>query len=271
MLHTIQNQWLWNHRAAVATVTPGTSNALGSTQQLVSGANCANDVWEIWIAGYDTALTTVAKNLLANLRVDPAGGTSWTNIITDLSFHCAGNFGFQYRFPLHIAAGSSIGMDARTSHTVAGTLSVRIRIFGRPTRPDVARKGQMVTTFGNTPASSTGTVFTPGVSSAKGAYTQLGSAIGKPYFWWQLGVGVNDATQNANESFTDLAIGDATDKEIIIEDYFFSATNAEALNAPFGAAFNCTKEVSSGNVYVRGSTSIGTADSNYNAIAYGVT
>src|SRR5262245_10261809 len=96
-----------------ASVTPGASNAEGSWVQLASAANIANDVYALALMVGNGATSGQSKPHLLDIGEDPAGGTSYTALLSNLA--CGGTEltsvlggGIQFYFPLFIKAGSSV-------------------------------------------------------------------------------------------------------------------------------------------------------------------
>jgi len=255
-------------------VTPGT-NTMGSYAQLIAGASVTNDVWAILININSCAVSAAIRSALVDIGIDEAGGTSYTVkipylLVTSASPYNIGSGGVWYYFPLFIKAGSSIAARAQVNNATVGTLRCWATLFGQPRRPETTRLGQYVHSFGQTTASSSGTVFTCG-TTAEGAWTQLGSATTRPLWWWQIGFDCAEATPNwtAQVIHLDNAAGDATTKKVIIENLVICTTTAEQINnSPLTAG--CTGNVAVGDlVYGRGQSS-GTPDTPLSMMAYGL-
>jgi len=253
-----------------ATVVPGTSNAEGNWTQIASAANIAVTVFGLELGVNTGSGSGVARNMLLDVGIDPAGGTSYTAIISNLVCGASGNTGGGGRifyFPIYIPAGASVAVRVQNSHTVAGALGVIAKFYGSPQRPELARAGSFSETIG-TIINSNGVAFVPGTSAAEGSWTLLGTTS-KELWWWQVGVQVDDATMTGQSLLVDLAYGDASNKVIIIDNFLQSLTATEAINHV--CALNAYKRVPGGsNIYVRGSIDSATADSNYNAVAVGI-
>lgn len=228
MLPKILNAFLWhfsNFTTPSATpgtaVTPGISNAEGAWTQVATGANMAYDTCLMYIAVGGGALTAVAKMHLLDIGVDPAGGTAYTPIISNIS--CgqsqAVTTGWdEFVFPIFVKAGSSVAVRVQGSHTVAGTVRVVADFFGRPTHPDMVPCGTYSETIG-TITGSVGPTIVAG-NNAEGAWTSIGTTA-KDMWSWQLGFQLNNGTITATYYSVDLAYGDATNKEIILEDVLY--------------------------------------------------
>jgi hypothetical protein len=225
VLPKIINSFLWkfsNYTTPSATpgtsVTPGASNAEGSWTQLASGANMAYDSQLMFIAVGGGNTSGAQKDHLLDIGVDPAGGTSYTAVISNIV--CgqtqAVSTGFdEFVFPLLVRAGSSVAARVQGNNSTAGTVRVVATFYGRPTRPDMVPIGQWSETIG-TIASSAGTTVAPG-NAAEGSWVSLGTTT-KPLWHWQMGIQLSNATITAQYATYDLAYGDATNKEFIIED-----------------------------------------------------
>jgi hypothetical protein len=166
-------------------------------------------------------LTAVAKNHLLDIGVDPAGGTSYTAVISNIS--CgqtqAVTTGWdEFVFPFFVKAGSSVAVRVQGSHTTAGTVRVVADFFGRPTNPEMVPCGTYSETIG-TITNSNGPTIVAG-STAEGAWTSIGTTA-KDLWNWTLGYQLNNGTITASYYAVDLAYGDATNKEIILENVAF--------------------------------------------------
>lgn len=248
--------------------TPG-NNTKGSYSQILTALSDATYYMRVCFSS--VGASAVAKNALVDIGIDPAGGSSYSVLVPDLMASCAAAYGtlggVWYEFPIYIPAGATVATRGSVNSGTVGTITTAIQLFGRPSRPDLLRYGTGVVAFGVTAASSSGTAVTPGGAS-EGTYTQIGSATDRRLWWWQVGWGINDSTMTAALLHIDLAIGDATAKQTVIQDQLVITTSAELLtsfnppspiyDAPVGA-----------NVYVRARHS-GTADSSNSAIVYGV-
>lgn len=256
------------------TVTPG-NNVYGAYAQVIAGASVTDSAYEIWININSVGVSGSAKDCLVTIGLDLAGGTSYTDFITDLYASCASFYAsssqavgsVSYTFPVRIPAGASIGAKATVNNATVGTANVQVRLKCKPSAPEVIRVGSVVRTYGSTPASSSGTALTPG-TSAEGAYVSVGTVVAGDRPWaWCLGIGINNATITGNSPFYDLAAGDGTTKRIIIMDMLVSTTTSE------GIGYYCphaTDDVAPGdNIYVR-AFSVGAPVTGHSAIAYGV-
>lgn len=252
-------------------VTPG-NNTYSSYVGLLSATSEDSDWIEININSIATAAT--ATDTLVTIGADPAGGTSYTDIIPHLlcsaaSLYVSGAMmgGITYRFPLRIKSGSTVAVKASQNKASPVTTYVSVRLY-RQSRLDIGpRIGSYIKTFGEVTATSKGTDITPGAAS-EGAWTQLGSAVGADdhLFFWQIGVGLNNATVSNAAGHFDLGIGDGTNYRTPILDARWFANGGEQACAYWDGAY---AEVASGDkIYGRGQLS--TSLSGISMIAYGV-
>jgi hypothetical protein len=254
-------------------VTPGASGAEGSWTQVASAANVAQDVYGMLVRVYLGSTSGAIKNHLMDIGVDPAGGTSYTAVISDIvcgeSGTVAVTLGHRYFFPLFIKAGSSIAVRIQGSAATAGTVRVPVRLYGYRSRPEFMPVGSFSETIG-TIASTQGVAFTPG-NAADGSWVSLGTTA-KPLWWWQLAYQMNNGVITAEYTYIDLAWGDASNKHIITRQVHGGLTT-ESLGDLQGAnlcMFEAYQPVPAGaTLYVRGRAD-SAPDTGYNAVAIGI-
>lgn len=256
-------------------VTPG-NNSKGSWAQVFSAASVVNEVWGVWINILGGQVTTAARDIIVDIGIDPAGGTSYSVHIPDLigscaSFHSSGinavGGGHSYFFPLFIPAGSSIAARASVNNATVGTVRVWMKIYGKPTYPELTKRGSVCAAFGIVSASSRGTAVTPGGAS-DGAWVSLGTTS-REYWFWQVGMGVNDSTMSSLHMHGDLSYGDGSTKIMVVEDAMWITDSVEGM-ANVILPFEGMRQVPNGSeLFVRAQCS-GTADAAYAMAAWGV-
>jgi hypothetical protein len=238
-------------------VTPG-SGSEGSYVQLASGANLAQDCYGIrlWISTGNT--TATIRDLLVDIHLDPAGGTSYAatggidNIFAPQSASAV-NSGRWFYFPLFIKAGTSVGVRGQANNT--STFRYAAWFFGRPTYPENIAVGQYAETIGV--SGNGGTPFTCGSSAAWGSWTSLGTTT-RPCWYWQLAWGHNVGTTTSQMYFAELGYGDGSNMVTIIPCMpMFNPGTAEQSSNPLLAGY--WEVPAGGTMYVRGSAS-GTAE-----------
>jgi len=253
----------------------GTANTKTAWFEIVTASECAYDVYGVLVNLNGMSSAAVAQDCLVDIGIDPAGGTSYTVLLPNLLASCcpAYNVGFGghwYYFPIFIPAGSSIG--ARSQGNVAGfpgssdTPFAFVTLFGKPRDLSLVKFGTYCLDLGTNTAASNGTSITSGGAS-EGSWTTIATSISKPGFWWQIGFGVNDSTMSAVQYHCDLAIGDGSNKQIVIQDRIVQSTTSEQLSTML-VSRGCGYEISGGqNAYLRYQCS-GTADSSLSGIVY---
>ena len=200
------------------TVTPGT-NAMGAWAQLLAGGSITADIWDVQIVVNSRA--TSAVDHLVDIGIDPAGGSSYSVLISQLATGPASPLivdwlagGVCFRFPLRIPAGASVAARC-SAKTGVSPIGVSCTLRGRPSRPEICWAGSFVTTFGATLASSNGTIITPG-TTAEGAWTQIGTAATRPHRYVEFGYGIDDPALAAARIDVDISVGSATSSRIVI-------------------------------------------------------
>lgn len=250
-------------------VTPA-QNAFGSWAQLLTGANVSQNVRGVLVTFTGTNASTLAKDCVVDIGVDPAGGTSYTTLLPSLlASNCPGvasEPGTSYYFPIAIAAGSSIAARASVNNATVGTVRVQITVFGSPTV--TTRAGTAVQAVGLTAASSAGTAVTPG-QAAEGSWTTMGTLSAESWFF-QLGVGLNTGTATGGLLAFDAAEGDGN--TMLITDALYISTAGEVLMQanPLNMVHQVQRTIANGStIKVRGQCS-GVPDAGWSAIVYAV-
>ncbi|MCB1711296.1 MAG: hypothetical protein KDH96_02085 [Candidatus Riesia sp.] len=248
----------------------GSSHTKGSYTGIVTTPT-AYDTYMIWININSGTQSAVNNQGLMDIAIDPAGGTSYTElIIPDLYVTNAGNYntigsgGIYYIFPLFIPAGATIAARVQ-SNTASRTYRVNMRLMGLPTNPEMVRFGTKVEALGVNSASSAGTLITMGTTS-EGAWTSIASPTYDTW-WWQIGYGAADKSTSSVTYHLDVGVGDATNKKIVVKDFpVFVSGVEEQYTLPFAVgAYGIGTP--SDTVYARGQSS-GAVDSNTSVIVY---
>lgn len=254
-------------------VTPGASNAEGSWTQVASAANIAEDVLWMYLQVHTGATSANAKNQLLDIGVDPAGGTSYSAIISNLqvgdspSLTVPGNR--EHVFPFLIRAGSSVAVRVQGSNATAGTVRVPVRFYGRPTQREHVPVGMFSQTFG-TITNSSGQSFTPG-NAADGAWTDLGS-VTNPLWWFQVGYSIDNTAVSAEYTYIEVAWGDASNKTSMFKMMHGGTTGETCGLAAQTQLLACAayNPVPAGaNIYIRGRCD-NAPDTGYHATVVGI-
>ena len=255
-------------------LTPGNSNADSAWTQIASSANIAHDVAGIGIACSAMASHTNANHqVLMDIGIDPAGGTSYVAEINDIEVgQITTNVyaGRQMFFPFRIAAGSSVAVRARSSNATAVDFRVGAKFYGQVSGPAAFPVGTISETIGATAASSTGTSFTPG-NAADGSWVSLGTTT-IPLWWWVLCYSVSSAGMTTERTYVDLAYGDGSNKHLMKRVFMLSNGNEYSdecygMNSNF---YDCYFPLPAGStLYIRGRTE-NAPDTGYNGLAIGI-
>lgn len=269
------DNWGTNPSATPGTsVTPGASNVEGTYTQVASSANIAQDCYWMFIQISGGGTSTAAKNQLLDIGVDPAGGTSYTTVISNLvcgqtPAYTAAAGGKSWMFPIFIKSGSSVAVRVQGSNATAGTVRACVKFWGQPTRPEAVPVGNIFQTFG-TITNSNGTSFTPG-NAADGSWVDLG-ATSSELWWWQVGYQIDNGTVTAEYTYIDIAYGDGSNKHIISRTMHGGTTGeitAFLLNSNLNFCSAYRPVPSGANIYIRGRCN-NAPDTGYNATVIGV-
>jgi hypothetical protein len=244
-------------------------NSKGSWSQVLSPVLISEDIFGLRINFNSGFVSATARDMLADIGIDPSGGSSYSVLIPDLLASCAAAMqygGINYYFPIRVPAGSSIAARASVNSLDTSTVSCWIQGYGRPRDPRMIKAGSYVTAYGVAPTLSAGTPVDAGTTD-EGAWTTLGT-ISRRAWWWQLGMGFNATSMGIRTFMADLAIGDASNKRIAIQDHIYAIpVNTEQLTTP-GMTMNTGYDVSSGTIYARLQAS--SFQSGSSVIAYGL-
>ncbi len=245
------------------------SNAYGSWTQLLSSGNNTDDSYWVSVWFHRIGVASVASDALAEIGIDPAGGTSYTTVIPSLLVSCAtpvAGGGVIYEFPLFIPAGASIAVRGQVNAGASVTIARCVMHLGcRPTNPEELRVGTFVRAFGATVASSSGTTVTPG-TAANGSWVDLGTAA-EDLFYVEVGLGINDATMTGGVVLCDISGGQTGGDSFLLRRVQFITTASESIAK--SASGKLCKIANGDHIFGRAQFS-STLDSNYSMIAYAV-
>jgi hypothetical protein len=264
---TTQASWGTTRPAAAngTAVTPG-ANTEGSWTQLIAATNA--DSFGILINVNSNSGSNASRGTVIDIGWDESGGTTYIERISNLlcggaAAYNLGGSGVWYYFPIFIPAGSRVA--ARGNSTVATAFRVGCVLQQEPLNPVMVRRASYMQALGI--SGNVGTAITPG-TTAEGAWTLIGTTTER-LWWWQLGfqASTGDTAWGAGVMHVDVAVGDATNKDIIIQDNPITFSTAEALtNIPITAGVEWDVPAGS-NIYARAQYS-GTLDS-YTCAVYG--
>lgn len=216
-------------------ITPG-NNAKGAWTEVLAGSAITKSVYLLHLHFTGGATSGASRNIIADVGVDPTGGTSYSVLIPDLLVSECGNFpsgngGTWYFFRLRVLAGSSVAVRGSVNNATVGTFKVNIHAFGQPYDPSKIQYGTFVRAFGITAASSSGTAIAGGDigQAADGTMTELGTIAAGDRLWdWQLGIGIDNAAMAALNYFADLSVKTTTN--YVIRDAFATTSASEQLS-----------------------------------------
>lgn len=170
------NQWgfvagnwttLQPNEAGMGVIVTNGNGSYGSWVEVVPAATLTEHCYEIAIMFNAGFTTNTNRQQIANVGIDPAGGSSYTTIIPNLLCSKAGTLnsptvaGINYVFPIFIPAGSSIAVQ--TYGNSADTVRVIMMVKGKPSRPELLKTGSKVVAYGV--VAPTGTPATGGTTS----------------------------------------------------------------------------------------------------------
>lgn len=270
------DNWGANPSATPGTaVTPGTSSAEGSWTQIASSANIAQDVYGFYLSFHTHGSAGGNRPLMVDIGVDPAGGTSYSAIISNLQAGMAGPLTAaglrEHFFPLFIKAGSSVAVRGSVDPADATTFRCAAEFYGQPSAPWELPVGTFCRSFGQDGTfPGRGLAVTPG-NAADGSWVDFG-ATSEPLWWWQVGHNVANGAVTAQYTYFELAFGDGSNKVTILKNMHVGTTSELV-----GLAINsnllwheCYHPVPSGaNLYVRARCNT-TPNTGYNFTVHGV-
>lgn len=250
--------------------TAGANSADGTSVSVLSALGHDVHYLVIGIGGVNT--NAADSSCLLDILTDPAGGTSWGTWIDDLVCGFAqapgGGIPFMqvwYHFPIFVKSGTSLGVRARTAHTVNITSGrVAMWAFGCPQRPDMWWCGSRVESLGINAASSKGTTVTPGSTGTFGSWTTIGTSTAR-YQAIQFQVNGSDATMLGQGYYWQVGAGSTQLRGT--PNFFASGSTSEIMGRSFSMPIWC--DVPSSTTLQLRATGSGTGE-DYNAAVYGV-
>lgn len=251
-------------------VIPGASNAEGDWTEIASESNITKDIYYIVLVVQTGFTNGAQKDHLLDIGIDPAGGTSYTPIISNIACGASpdptrGSRSFQFYY--WIPANTAVAVRVQGNNATAGTVRVTAYFYGAPSRPEFVRVGQYSETIGAI-TNSSGVSFTPGNSGAEGSWASLGTTT-RALWQWQLCLQLSAAAFGNQALVFDFATGDGSNKHIIQENLYVRLDSSEIFIPATTTPLNFFEIPAGGELFVRGSSS-GTADSGWNAVAVGI-
>jgi len=271
------DNWGTNPSSAPGTsVVPGASNAEGTFTQLLTAL--AQECQGFYITVSEGATSANAKNHLLDIGIDPAGGSSYTAIISNIVcgssnfFQPAGSQsggGHRFFFPMRLPAGATVAARVQGSNATAGTVRIGIRAYGQPSAPWLLPVWQYSETLG-TITNSNGVSFTPG-NAADGTWVSLGTTT-RDLWWFQLGYQIDNGTVTAEFTWIELGAGGSGTQRVLLRRAHAGST-AEAVGDGMGSQtvwHEGYHPIESGTeLWIRGRCN-NAPDTGYNGVSLGV-
>lgn len=251
-------------------VTPGTG---GYGSYAAVGSALTSAAYGVRVIVHSNYTNGAIRETLLNVGYDPAGGSSYSVLIPDLQCGCAGNptgagtgGTLEYVFPLYIPSGATLAVAAYGD--VATAFYAGVQVFQAPISPESIKCGTFVKSIG---VSGVGGAAVTAGTSSEGAWTSIGTTTA-PMWYWQVGWGGDAAGAMASNGIAlDVAVGDGSNYEIIIQENYRQADTTERLGMMGSQALHgYYHPVPAGStIYARAQNS-GATDANTTAIVYGV-
>lgn len=254
----VQSNAAGRPNAAQGTAVTPAVGSKGSWAQVFASLDF--DTFGLLICINGNSASAASRNTVIDIGVGGSG--SEIVLIPDLiagnaiGYTTMGGGGLWYYFPVAIPAGTRLSI--RAQGTVTTGTQAYIQAFQKPLNPAMVRSAAYVEAIGMTLPQ--GTAVTAGGAS-EGSWTLLGATT-KACWHWQVGAQVTsaDTTHAGNSIHIDIAEGDASNKNVILQDVILmTSTSEQACMGP--KLIGCEWSVPAGrNIYARAQAS-GTADS----------
>lgn len=207
-------------------VTPAVGSK-GNWAQLI--ASTTADLYGVLVCINSNSGSNSSRNTVVDIGIGPSG--SEVVLVPDLIGGNAGTYvlgAMWYYFPIFVPAGSRVA--ARAQGTVTTAIRVYMQGVGRPSNPAQIRKASFVDAIG---VSGPNGVSVTGGSTNEGAWTLIGTTTDRVW-WWQFGIQVasSDTSHIAGVQHVDIAVGNGTLFDVIIQDAQFITSTAEASSNP---------------------------------------
>lgn len=218
--------------------TAGANNVDGTAVSCI--AALAHDVHKIRLRINGVGTSGSDVQAAGDLLIDPAGGTSWSELITDLvcGFTGASSQAIytRYDFPLWIPAGASIGWRCKQSHTADMTSGrILVEAYGEPANPAMWWCGSGVETAGI--SDSKGTAITSDNASF-GSWTSVGSPTTR--LWKSVQMGINGSDFQSAQLNYHFELGYASTKLPGSGTYWLLTSTSEITQRTFPGPAACS-------------------------------
>jgi hypothetical protein len=254
-------------------VTGAATTAKGSWVQLLSAVENSADSYGFWLGFHGCNEAASARAVFIDIGYGVDDSATVTTVASNLwaggcpTMTTGGMY--EYFFPVFIPASARVVARCLNATSKAPHPRAPIELYGAPDRPELAKYGHVVFTYGADEASVKGVTVTAGTDS-KGSWFLIGSAQAN-HFYIQAAYCVKAAVQNARTFTVDVATGDATNKRILVRDIMFQANTSETLGHSTGPTgkYYCTI-VSGDAIYARVASRGGSPANIESVVIYGV-
>lgn len=254
-------------------ITPGATNVYGAWQNYgVLSADYDTHMLELIFSLASTA--AASKCSMADIGIDPLGGTSFTSIIADVVLGTPGPFddgtGIRptiFEFYRRIPRGASLGIRGKQNFAAPTTFRAGVIAWGKPSRPELAFSGSAVEPIGATAASSQGTAIVPG-NAADGAWTLIGTSTYRGRHI-NFGYAIDNTNVTGQGLYVDVAYGNGTTLVNVITRAHVLANSNEIVHHLYNGRF-CDIPAGSA-LYARVRQGLGSAPNTGHSIALYVT
>jgi len=257
--------------------SPGHANAntKGANTNMLNGI--ANDCYAISIGFSGANANNINRRNLVDLLIDSGAGvgnsgSSWTVLINNLHVSMASTVAgmIWYYFPIYLKAGTAIGTSNQSITAGTSALRVVVRVYGKPSRPELIKCGTKVQTYGAVTATTQGTAIVPG-NTVMGSNTASLGTSSFDQFWWQCGMSYEEsALTNSQCAWMDVLAGDGSNNVLCAESVMQNTDTTERGGKhAFGSKLPIRNIKSGSNVYMRAAASAA-SPLNPTVIAYGL-
>lgn len=215
-LYTVDNFGTNPSATPGSAVTPSTSS--GAPSYSATLLTAAQDLAGLYLRVSDGGATGRNKGAALTIGIDRAGGTSFSDFITniicgDSGSLIAGVAGHRFFFPIRVPASSTLAVKIRCNDSVAADVQVGLKGYGQLSGRHLLPSGLWSESLG-TLTNSDGVTFTPG-NAADGTWVSLGT-LAKAAWWFQLGYQVSGTAVTAERTWVELGAGASGSQRVLL-------------------------------------------------------
>lgn len=238
-----------------AVTADASANTKGAWVELISDTAVTTDIYALRIQVNGAVATNgTSPAMLLDIGFDPNGGTSYathlSNLVIGNTFSLTANgSGSWIYMPCRIPAGSAIA--ARLQAAVGSrVVYVSAVAFGGFSHDEALPKANYFENINVDATTSSGTTsLTPGAAS-EGSWVEIGTASQNLWYVWP-SLTTTDTAFGSGIINVDIAIGDATNKKVIITDQMFQTTNTELIATTAASAGHFSFIPANTKIYAR--------------------